>query len=258
MPSWWEGLAAAFKRQGIPEVPSRLFLEGDFNEGIGRPNLLFGQTCGFPLTHEFKGMLQVISTPTYNSPHTKGAKYCSVILAHEDSGIARYEDAEGKRVAVSSYNSFSGYVALKSVFAPFVRESPFFGSIVITGSQWNSIVTLSKKQAEICACDCISFELARRAKPSMTDRLRIIGTSPLAPGLPYVTSSSTSLDVVERLYAGLLEALEDPSLTAVRADLLINGSVPTTIDDYRPISELVHSLDEQGAEKLFPGPEFSH
>ena len=252
MQDWWNGLAVAFRRQGIQGVPGKLFMEGGFNEGIGRPNLLFGQTCGYPFTHEFRGKLNVIATPIYDAPHSNGPEYSSVILANKHSGIVTLEDAEGKCVAVSNRDSFSGYIALQSVFLPFAGDSPFFDSILITVSQWNSLLAVADGRADIFACDCISYELARLANSELVEQLRFIGTSPYAPGLPYVINKNVSPDLICRLRKGLFEALEDASLASVRKELLISGASCTTNDDYQTIIDLVSMLRKNESSKLFP------
>ena len=54
-----------------------------------------------------------------------------------------------------------------------------------------------------------------------------------APALPFVTGAATSADAVEKLRAGLLAAVADPSLAPARATLRLAGASVLTAEDYR-------------------------
>jgi ABC-type phosphate/phosphonate transport system substrate-binding protein len=51
----------------------------------------------------------------------------------------------------------------------------------------------------------------------------VLGQSPKVPGLPYITSLSVSAETVQRLQTALREAMDDPVLGDVRAELLLSG-----------------------------------
>ena len=51
--------------------------------------------------------------------------------------------------------------------------------------------------------------------------------------MPYVTGAATSDDDIERMRAGLLAAIADPSLEAARRELRLAGASILNDEDYR-------------------------
>ncbi len=47
----WRGLAAAFRRAAIEDVPDRLTRGAETEAAWYDPGMLFSQTCGYPLVH---------------------------------------------------------------------------------------------------------------------------------------------------------------------------------------------------------------
>src|SRR3546814_8202871 len=66
--AWWAGLAAAFRAEGLHQVPERLTREGGHAALWTAPDLLFSQTCGYPLTHALAGRVTLVATPIYDCP----------------------------------------------------------------------------------------------------------------------------------------------------------------------------------------------
>ena len=52
---WWSGLARAFRRAGISDVPDRLDRERAMPEVWRDPGLVLSQACGYPLLHDLAG-----------------------------------------------------------------------------------------------------------------------------------------------------------------------------------------------------------
>lgn len=250
---WWNGLARQFHELGMPDVPERLSRDVQDKDAAARSGrLLLGQTCGYPLIYELKPHVQLVATPHYDTPYTDGPLYRSLILARAADGRESLADLRGARVAVNGLNSFSGYIALQAAFADFVGEEPFFSEVVLTGNHLNSLNAIASDMADICACDCVSYELIRRLYPDLAAKFSVVGSGPLAPGLPYVTAASHDADTVNRLRSGLFKALEDPRIANARDTLLIAGASPLTLQDYQAITDLVEELRSRGAGSLFP------
>src|SRR4029077_15357307 len=80
--------------------------------------LLFSQTCGYPLTHALKGRVQLLATPCYSADGCEGASYCSFVIVPADSPATTLADLQGKRVAFNTPDSQSGMNALRALIAP--------------------------------------------------------------------------------------------------------------------------------------------
>src|SRR3546814_15586928 len=85
-------LAAAFRAEGLAGVPERLTRDGDHAALWTAPDLLFSQTCGYPLTHALAGRVTLVATPTYGCPGCDGGPYRSEILVRRDAPAGRPEE----------------------------------------------------------------------------------------------------------------------------------------------------------------------
>jgi len=236
--SWWEGLARAFTREGLKDIPRELDRGGDYRGIWSRPDLLLSQTCGYPLTHSLRAKVTVVATPHYRAKGCGGPHYASTILVHADAPGASLDDFRGMRCALSSSESQSGFSALRHAVAPLARDKPFFKSIVMSGGHLNSIEMITKGEVDIAAVDCVTLALVERHCPARLAAVRPLCLTGSAPGLPYITGIASSEDSLKILRAGLDVAFHDPSLADCRAALLIDGLTYTTLADYARIDEM--------------------
>src|SRR3546814_318459 len=132
--AWWAGLAAAFRAEGLHQVPERLTREGGHAALWTAPDLLFSQTCGYPLTHALAGRVTLVATPIYDCPGCDGGRYRSEILVRADDAAGQLADLKGRRAAVNAADSQSGCHALRHAAMDLADEGHFFGSVVLTGS----------------------------------------------------------------------------------------------------------------------------
>jgi ABC-type phosphate/phosphonate transport system substrate-binding protein len=205
--------AAIAKQLG---VSIRLARNVDWTDAWRQPDLLFSQTCGYPLTHEFKGKLRYVATPHYNADGCEGPNYCSIILARETRPL---QDFRGLRAAFNSRDSMSGMLALKAVVVDFASQGQFFSQALETGSHLASLSAVQAGSADICAVDCVTVALLKRHRPSAVAGLVEIGRSPSMPALPYVTRMAD----VSALQDALYEAMADKNQEHLRSTLLLSG-----------------------------------
>lgn len=236
--AWWRGLGRALRAEGVEDVPDRLLHDVEVAGLWGAPNLLLSQTCGYPLTHEWAGKLQVVAIPNYDAEGCNEADYCSFILVRKDAGFSEPQALHGRVAAFNGTDSQSGYSALRAVFAPFAEQGRFFGAAVTSGAHLRSIEMVAAGDADVCAVDAVVWALARRHCPGLTDHLTAIAVSPAAPGLPYVTSPMADQERLARLRAGLQAAFADPTLSDVRAELLLCGVTVPALQAYDRIIEI--------------------
>ncbi|MGP1394812.1 MAG: phosphate/phosphite/phosphonate ABC transporter substrate-binding protein [Inquilinaceae bacterium] len=237
--AWWAGLATEFRRAGVDAVPDRLTRSPDPQDDWGDPDLLFSQTCGFPLTHAFAGRLTPLATPCHAAPGCDGPLYRSAVVARADRPDRTIGGFRGAVAAVNGFESQSGWNALAALVSPLADASgAFFGAVRVTGSHAASLAALTEGVADIAAVDCVTLALLARHRPAAVAGLVRVAWTDAAPALPYVTRSDAHPDLVGRLKAGLAAAMEDPALADARAALLIAGHRAATMADYRPIREM--------------------
>ena len=152
-------------------------------------------------------------------------------------------DLRGLRLAVNGMTSYSGYRVWRHILPAGDDVQSYFGEIVTSGSHRASIRCVAAGEADACAVDCVTHALLSDQSGEELRGTRILASSPTAPGMPYVTGVATSDDDVERLRAGLLAAIADPSLGA-RAQ----GTPPHRRErpDRRGVPQRVRGLARRG------------
>jgi ABC-type phosphate/phosphonate transport system substrate-binding protein len=218
--AWWAGLAGWLRREGLRDVPDRL-MRGRPEAAVWEdPALLLSQTCGLPFVRRYRDQLQVVATPCYAAEGCDGPTYSSVILIRAGAGIGSPADLGGKIAACNSEDSLSGHLALRLV----LRDGPALGRVLLTGSHAASMVALRDGAADVCAIDCVTWAIASRHRPGLTQSLVPIAWSPAMPALPYVSRGAIPADDLERVRTALALALQDPGLADCRTALVLSGA----------------------------------
>src|SRR5690606_14850562 len=208
----WARIARSLEAAGVADVPSALAREGGCEPLWGHPELLFSQTCGYPLVTSHAGRLRVIATPTYDAPGCGIASYASMIVVPERSRATSLGDLRGAVCAVNERSSHSGMNALRAMLAPLAAGAPFFREVRMTGGRVGSVAAVQRGGADVCAVDAAPHALLARHRPGALAGTRVLGRSPGAPALPFVTRADAPEALVTALRAALAEALADPEL----------------------------------------------
>ncbi len=244
--AWWRGIARALRLQGLEDVPERLTRERA-ERAWRRPDLIFGQVCGYPLIRSHGVKPKLIATPCYEVPGCEGPDYSSVIVVHADSLASDMEDLRGKIAAINATDSHSGCHVLRAMVAPLAsRGSRFFGRQIITGSHAGSLEAIEAREADVAAIDAVTYSLIKRSMPEALGSFRVLGRSPHAPAPPFVTAAATPEDRLQRIRDALVDALADPDLAACRDELMIRGAKIVDIEQYRRIDEMARIGESAG------------
>ncbi|MFZ4835239.1 phosphate/phosphite/phosphonate ABC transporter substrate-binding protein [Rouxiella sp. Mn2063] len=209
------------------------------------PQLLLSQTCGYPLRALLPDV-QVVGTFNYQAAGCEGFRYSSHLVVREAYAGKTLADFRNQTVVCNSEDSQSGYHCLRSLVAPLQHEGRFFSDIVFSGSHRQSLATLSEKKGDIAAIDAVTWALVSRHEPERVAGLISIGTTPLTPGLPMITSAQTSPQVLQKLRQALQRLATEPQWQAIRDAQLIKGFSVTTREDYQPISDAVEKAAATG------------
>lgn len=227
--AWWTGLAEHMRREGIIDVPETRVKPKELEAHWCQRNLLLSQTCGYPLTHQLRGKVQLLGLPVYACTGCDpDGFYSSVIVVSASSNVYSLADCRSARAVYNTDDSMSGLLALRLVAEREASKivssgSPFFSSLVRTGGHHRSLVAVAQGEADVACIDAVSFALLKKIDPQLVAAVRVMGHSPRVPGLPYITSLARTADELERLRAALRNAMTDRTLSDVRAELLISG-----------------------------------
>ena len=231
--AWWSGIARHMRALGLGDVPDILTRAVDAEALWRDPAVLLTQTCGYPLMTELADCLRPVAVPIYRCDGCRGATYSSVLIVRTDAPLHRLEDARGKTVAANNRNSHSGMNTLRHSVAPLATSGRFFSHVLWTGGHALSAQAVADGQADIAAIDAVTWALLSREWPTLTRHLRVIGHTDYAPSLPYATRIDAPEDVRGVVFQAIEAAAADPSLSAVREALLIDGFAPADFAAYQ-------------------------
>jgi ABC-type phosphate/phosphonate transport system substrate-binding protein len=243
--AWWNGVASALERAGLDAVPKALTRDPDIDVWHS-PELLLSQTCGYPLTHELAGVVELVATPAYSADGCSSADYCSLIVVSENNPANGLEELRGAVCAYSRRHSHSGYNALRAAVAPLAGGDAFFSRVVESGGHPVSIELVATGQADVCAVDCVTHALMARYQPDALAGTRVMGKTECAPGLPYVTRAGVGEGYMRRLRDALQSACTDPALANARDTLLLTGMQALDLDAYQRIDDMENSARAAG------------
>lgn len=210
------------------------------------PHLFFSQTCGFPLATALQRKVKLIGTPAYDSEFCKDAYYCSLLIVRSTDGAKTIEDFAGRRFAYNGPESQSGFNAVRTYLKDCRISTPFFGQNILTGQHRNSIAKVVNDEADICAVDCVTYTLLKRHQPGVLDSIRVLTTTAMTPGLPFITSVDTPEEITRALHDSIRQTCMDKSLQRLRSDLLIKDISRIPLDEYM----LLINSDTQSSSKL--------
>ena len=210
------------------------------------PALALGQTCGLPFVTRLRGKVRLLATPCYATTGCDGPRYSSMIVVAKNSRYHRLEDLRGARAAYNAVHSQSGYAAFRASVAPLADGRPFFGKTIETGTHRASLRALAEGRADICTADAVCWALATRHDAAITSRLRVIGQTPMTPGLPLICAVSRTDGEVAAIREALAEAIAERLDPATRSALMLDGLKILPERNYDAISAMGEAADALG------------
>jgi ABC-type phosphate/phosphonate transport system substrate-binding protein len=228
----WAAVASRLRDAGLANVPVALARQLGHHEAWSHPDLLFGQSCGYPALHAYSERLRIVAAPIHDAPGCSGATHCSFLLVPATSRAQTIGDLRGARFGLNSWDSNTGMNLPRLAFAPFATAGQFLGAIVETGGHAASLASLARGEIDITAIDCVSYALLARHRPALAAETRILGRTAESPTLPFVTAGAQAPATIRALRDALAAVLADPALSASRAALFLTGMAPADGADY--------------------------
>ncbi len=195
------------------------------------PQLLFAQTCGYPLMTLLRGQVKLVGRPRYELEHAGGGDHCSLLLSREGEGRRTLEDFYDSRGVINDEGSNSGMNLLRQRLAPLHREGRFFASVGKSGAHRESLRWLREDLADLAAVDSVTFAYLARFAPHEVAGLRVVARSARSPCLPYIAPVESSVEEIERIRAAMNRALHE--LPDVAATLGLIEVLPASEADYQ-------------------------
>lgn len=234
---FWEALRGLLIEAGLPDMPETLsFDRPPVPDRIG-PEVLFSQTCGYPLETVFRGQAVRLGVPCYAVPGCDGPTHCAFFVVPGASPASRLADLKGSRYLLNSPVSNSGMNLPRRRLAEIAGREPFFSAVIETGGHPASLDRLLRGDGDVASIDCVTYAFWRRHRPEAAARVRIIGETPRSPAIPFVTSIATSPPTVEILRSALRALMHDSRYATVRDELLLTDIVDLPDTAYQGLLE---------------------
>jgi len=246
--SFWQAIRKSLQEIGVKDLPEDLSEPLDLPSFWSDPHLFFGQTCGYPLTHDLCGQAKLIATPCYDSEHAEGPRYGSAIIVAQSSSIKTLIDAKNHVAAINGYDSNTGMNLFRISLARAGAYGDFFSEVIVTGSHRASVNAVVNKEADIASIDVISLAHFIRFDPALSSRIRIIGYTPKTPGLPFITSGVTAPSLVEDIRRALISVLKQSPRPDAVETLMLKDAVVLPRSAY----DEIHALEEEAKALGYP------
>jgi ABC-type phosphate/phosphonate transport system substrate-binding protein len=243
--AFWAALRDCLVESGLAPPEALTFERPPVPERIGA-EVLFSQTCGYPLETVFRGQAVQLGTPCYDAPGCTGPSHCGCFIVPASSPARELGDLRGGSFLLNSRHSNSGMNLPRRALAEIAGGRAFFGEVVETGSQPGNLDRIARGEGDATAVDCVTYAFWRRFRPEAASRTRMLAQTPPSPAIPFVTSAATPPDTVATLRRGLRLLARDERFAAARAGLLITDIVDVPGERYRALLDYEKEAEQLG------------
>ena len=245
---FWHALAKTLRAQAIVDIPADLTQVSDLQSLWSDPDLLFSQTCGYPLTHGLCGDATLIATPIYDLAEVEGTHYGSAIIVSRDSPIQTLMDANNHVAAINGYDSNTGMNLLRISLARAGARGEFFSKVIVTGAHRKSLKAVIDGKADIASIDVVSLAHFISFDPRLAEEFKVIAFTPKTPGLPFITSGTKSEATREIIQTALLSVVRQRPRPAWLDTLKIKDVAIIPRADY----DVIVSLEDEAEALGYP------
>lgn len=248
--AFWRALSEDIDAERVPVLPSELsFTRPAVPESIGR-EVLFSQTCGYPLQTLYRGQFVLLGAPTYDFPGCGAATHKAFIVVRKDSDFTSVADLRGSRFALNSRHSNSGMNLPRIMLARLGARAPFFGSVTETRSHTESLRRVAAGDLDAASIDCVTYGFFNDHCPEKVSALRVLDETPESPSIPFVTSIATPPDQIDALRSALLRLAKDRRWKPVLRGLRIETITALEPSTYERVMAYEHEAADLGYPEL--------
>jgi ABC-type phosphate/phosphonate transport system substrate-binding protein len=247
---FWQALRGLLLEAGLENVPETLVFERGPVPPRLEADLLFSQTCGYPLETVFKGQAIRLGAPVYDVPGCDGPTHRAFFLVRAESPAQRLADLKGGVFLLNSPVSNSGMNLPRRALAEIAGGKPFFRAVIETGGHPASLDRLIRGEGDVASIDCVTYAFWSRYRPQAAARVRILAETPVSPAIPFVTSIATPAATVDILRAALKTLANEPRYAAAREGLRITAIEDVADAAYQGLLDYERQAAELGYPEL--------
>ena len=230
---FWKAMRELLAARGLRDLPETLdFERPPVPERIG-PEVLFSQTCGYPLETIFSGQAIRLGTPSYDVPGCDGPTHCGLFVVPAGSSAEELSDLAGGVFLLNSRHSNSGMNLPRRALAEIARGRPYFSRVIETGSQPGNLDRISRGEGDVTSVDCVTYAFWQQYRPRAAEQVRVLARTPASPAIPFVTSAETPAATVVLLRDALRRVARESHYAAVRVGMALSDIVDVPDAAYR-------------------------
>ena len=229
----WDGVSAELLDRGI-DAPVALNRKEHPVSLWSKPELMIGQTCGWPYANYLREQVVPFARFSYDLPDCAPGDYNSVYIGNSDEDADHLVDAQSfefvEKLAINGDDSQSGFHVFAEITGKPSEESIQKEKRILTGAHRNSIAAVASGEANVAAIDAVAFELAKRYDTEVVSNIVVLGNSRAKPGPPLITSKANAH--LSRELSEAVKAAVENAESSILETLLITGVVDATENDY--------------------------
>ena len=160
--------------------------------------------------------------------------YWSNWIVHADSRFATLSDTFGRRLALTTPESQSGYAAALQHLMPYGTATPLYSEVIAPQvTPQGAVRAVQEARAEVAPIDAFTFALLEKHAPELTRQVRVIGQTARTP-IPPIVGASSGLD---SLTSAFTQAHGNSALRALMTELLLERFVRPDAASYDELLE---------------------
>jgi ABC-type phosphate/phosphonate transport system substrate-binding protein len=202
-----------------------------------RPDLGCVFMCGYPIALKLAPVVP-IAAPIPRAEWANGkAVYRSDLIARADAPYERLEDTFGGRAGWTVAHSHSGFNAFRHHLLGFrTPERPalyreMVGDLVTARAILDGV---RDGRIDVGPLDAYWHMLIRKHRPELTEGIRVLASTELAPMPAFVASAAAPAKMLESLEAAFVAAASRPWFAEFAEPLLLDGFVGVREADFEP------------------------
>ena len=158
---FWGALRGLLLEAGLSDVPETLLSERAPVPPRLEAEMLFSQTCGYPLETVFKGQAPRLGAPVYDVPGCAGATHRAFFVVRADFPARRLDDLRGAVFLLNSSLSNSGMNLPRRALAEIAGREAGVPQVIETGGHPASLEGLLRGEGDVASIDCVTYAFWR-------------------------------------------------------------------------------------------------
>lgn len=250
--AFWDALAALLRARGLRDLPATLRFERPAVPDAIGAEVLFTQTCGYPLGTIYRGQHALLAVPDYIEPDAVAAPgtHRGLFLVRADDPAQRIEDLRGRVFACNSRHSNTGMNLPRRSLAPLAQGRAFFARVAMTGTHPASMALVQSGGADATSIDSLTYAFHADHQPEAVAGLRILAATVPSPAIPFVTSAATDAATQAALRDALMAFGQAPEHAALRRTLRLRAILPPATADYGVLARYAAEAAAMGYPEL--------